>query len=124
MRSAKISDLESKHLEECCEYQSDTRAKFDSPRFVGRHRRYLYPLCLEVAKGEFQPGATLRCQDYPDFYAAIRAYLDSLPQLTIVHAAAVAIANPVDSIWSHDQLSPWQFSIEEMRQARFDTLLP
>lgn len=97
--------------------------EFDSPRLLadigGTYARFV----LEVAKGEFQHSASLRCQDYPDFHAAIRAYLDSLPQMSIVHAA-VAIANPVDGDLVSMTNYHWQFSIEEMRQKLgFDTLL-
>ena len=78
---------------------------------------------LEMGKGDFQYTHSLLCADYADFYSAVKAYLQSLPDLQIEHAA-VAIANPVDG----DQVSMtnyhWQFSIEEMRQKLgFDTLL-
>nr|WP_329604232.1 glucokinase [Undibacterium nitidum] len=97
--------------------------EFDSPRLLadigGTYARF----ALEMSKGDFQHVASLRCEDYPNFYAAMRAYLDGLPALSIVHAA-VAIANPVDGDMVSMTNYHWQFSIEEMRQKLgFDTLL-
>ena len=78
---------------------------------------------LEFAKGDFQYVSSLRCADYPDFYLAVRAYLDSLPNIFIEHAA-VAIANPVDGDLVSMTNYHWHFSIEEMRQKlNFNTLL-
>ncbi len=97
--------------------------EFDSPRLLadigGTYARF----ALEMSKGDFQHVVSLRCEDYPNFYAAMRAYLDGLPSLNIVHAA-VAIANPVDGDMVSMTNYHWQFSIEEMRQKLgFDTLL-
>lgn len=97
--------------------------EFDSPRLLadigGTYARF----ALEMGKGDFQHVASLRCEDYPNFYAAMRAYLDGLPSLSIVHAA-VAIANPVDGDMVSMTNYHWQFSIEDMRQKLgFDTLL-
>ncbi len=97
--------------------------EFDSPRLLadigGTYARF----ALEVSKGDFQHVVSLRCEDYPNFYAAMRAYLDGLPALSVVHAA-VAIANPVDGDMVSMTNYHWQFSIEDMRQKLgFDTLL-
>ena len=97
--------------------------EFDSPRLLadigGTYARF----ALEMGKGDFQHVASLRCEDYPNFYTAMRAYLDGLPSLSIVHAA-VAIANPVDGDMVSMTNYHWQFSIEDMRQKLgFDTLL-
>lgn len=78
---------------------------------------------VEVQKGELLHSRSLLCADYPDFYSAVRAYLDSLPGLKIEHAA-VAIANPVDGDAVSMTNYHWHFSIEDMRQQLgLDTLL-
>ena len=88
--------------------------EFDSPRLLadigGTYARFV----LEVAKASFNT-VPLCAAKTSDFHAAIRAYLDSLPQMSIVHAA-VAIANPVDGDLVSMTNYHWQFSIEEMRQ--------
>lgn len=78
---------------------------------------------LEWQKGDLLHSRSLLCADYPDFYSAVKAYLDSVPDLKIEHAA-VAIANPVDGDAVSMTNYHWHFSIEEMRQKLgFDTLL-
>lgn len=78
---------------------------------------------VEVQKGELLHSRSLLCADFPDFYSAVRAYLDSLPGLKIEHAA-VAIANPVDGDAVSMTNYHWHFSIEDMRQQLgLDTLL-
>jgi glucokinase len=98
-------------------------AAFDTPRLIadigGTYARF----ALETARGEFTQIASLRCADFPDFRAAVTAYLNSILPTRVEHAA-VAIANPV----SGDQISMtnyhWHFSIEETRQQLgLDTLM-
>jgi glucokinase len=98
-------------------------AAFDTPRLIadigGTYARF----ALETTRGEFTQIASLRCADYPDFRAAVTAYLNSILPTRVEHAA-VAIANPV----SGDQISMtnyhWHFSIEETRQQLgLDTLM-
>ncbi|MFZ6815481.1 glucokinase [Undibacterium sp. Rencai35W] len=96
---------------------------FDSPRLIadigGTYARF----ALEVAKGDFQHIDSLRCAEFPDFAAAVSAYLASVPSQHVEHAA-VAIANPVDGDLVSMTNYHWQFSIEEMRQKLgLDTLL-
>jgi glucokinase len=104
----------------------DTRpldAPFDSPRLIadigGTYARF----ALEIATGQFEHIASLRCADHADFHAAVRAYLNGLPVGRICHAA-IAIANPVEGDQVRMTNYHWQFSIEQMRQRLdFDTLV-
>ena len=102
--------------------------RFDSPRLLadigGTYARF----ALELGPGEFTQVASLRCADFPDFHAAVHAYLAGLswqeggPQ-QIAHAA-VAIANPVEGDRVRMTNYHWQFSIDEMRQRLgLDTLV-
>lgn len=95
---------------------------FDRPRLLadigGTYARF----ALETEPGEFTQAQSLRCADHPDFHAAVRAYLDSLPGSAsagvderVAHAC-VAIANPVEGDRVRMTNYHWQFSIEEMRQ--------
>jgi len=98
-------------------------ATFDSPRLLadigGTYARFT----LETAPGEFAHAATLRCADHADFHAAMSAYLATLPEGRI-HHAAVAIANPVEGDAVRMTNYHWQFSIEQMRERLgFDTLV-
>lgn len=98
-------------------------ATFDSPRLLadigGTYARFT----LETAPGEFANAATLRCADHADFHAAMRAYLATLPEGRIQHAA-VAIANPVEGDEVRMTNYHWRFSIEQMRERLgFDTLV-
>ncbi len=96
---------------------------FDNPRLVadigGTYARFT----LETAPGVFERAATLRCADHADFHAAVSAYLQTLPEGRIAHAA-VAIANPVEGDEVRMTNYHWQFSIEAMREKLgFDTLV-
>ena len=88
---------------------------FDNPRLIADIGTTYARFALERNRGEFANVTSLRCADYPTFFAAISAYLTSLAGVRVEHAC-VAIANPVDG----DQISMtnyhWQFSIEQMRQ--------
>jgi len=103
---------------------ANINAQYATPHLLadigGTYARF----ALELGRGDFQYVTSLLCADYVDFYAAIRAYLKTLPAELLIEHAAVAIANPVDG----DRVSMtnyhWHFSIEEMRQKLgFDTLL-
>nr|WP_316642325.1 glucokinase [uncultured Roseateles sp.] len=96
---------------------------FDSPRLIadigGTYARF----ALETAQGEFSHVQSLRCADYSDFHAAVKAYLAMLPPVHVEHAG-VAIANPVDGDQVRMTNYHWQFSIEQMRQQLgLDTLV-
>jgi glucokinase len=70
---------------------------------------------IETGTGQVEHVASLRCADHADFHAAISAYLATLPEARIEHAA-VAIANPVAGDAVRMTNYHWQFSIEQMRQ--------
>jgi glucokinase len=98
-------------------------AAFDSPRLLadigGTYARFT----LETAPGCYGHGATLRCAEHEDFHAAVSAYLATLPEGRVAHAA-VAIANPVEGDDVRMTNYHWRFSIEAMRQKLgFDTLV-
>ena len=100
---------------------------FNSPRLIadigGTYARF----ALEVAQSEFTHIESLLCADYPDFHAAVSAYMAGLPALltaTRIEHAAIAIANPVDGDQVRMTNYHWQFSIEQMRQQLgLDTLV-
>lgn len=100
---------------------------FNSPRLIadigGTYARF----ALEVAQSQFTHVKSLLCADYPDFHAAVTAYLAGLPTVlaaTRIEHAAIAIANPVDGDQVRMTNYHWQFSIEQMRQQlRLDTLV-
>ena len=71
---------------------------------------------LETAPGRLEHRRRLRCGDHADFHAAVRAYLDTLPEGCRVEHAAVAIANPVGGDQVRMTNYHWQFSIEAMRE--------
>jgi len=96
---------------------------YDSPRLIadigGTYARF----AVETAPGRFEHAASLRCADHPDFHAAVRAYLSTVP-VGHIHHAAIAIANPVEGDQVRMTNYHWQFSIEQMRQRlQFDTLM-
>jgi len=96
---------------------------FDCPRLLadigGSYARFM----LETAPGEYSREATIRCAEHADFHAAVSAYLATLPEGRIQHAA-VAIANPVDGDEVRMTNYHWQFSIEQMRERLgFETLV-
>ena len=89
--------------------------RYDRPRLLadigGTYARFT----LEVAPGVFEHTVSRRCADYPDFHAAVSAYLSDLPALSIKNCA-VAIANPVAGDLVQMTNYHWRFSIEEMRE--------
>lgn len=99
---------------------SDTKA---SPRLLadigGTNARF----ALQYDTGDITSIQTLAVAAYPEFTAAVQAYLDSCGKPPVRHAA-VAIANPVQGdqiqMTNHD----WSFSIEaSRRQLKLDSLL-
>jgi glucokinase len=90
-------------------------AAYDQPRLLadigGTYARF----AVETGPGRFERVASLLCAEHADFHAAISAYLATLPDCRIAHAA-VAIANPVAGDAVRMTNYHWQFSIEEMRQ--------
>jgi len=96
---------------------------FDSPRLIadigGTYARF----ALETSRGVFEHTLSLRCADHADFHATVSAYLQTLPELPL-HHAAVAIANPVEGDQVRMTNYHWQFSIEQMRtRLGLDTLV-
>ncbi|MGH8029686.1 MAG: glucokinase, partial [Arenimonas sp.] len=100
-----------------------TAQAFDSPRLLadigGTYARF----ALEVAPGELVHKANMPCADYPDFHAAVTAYLASAPLKSIRHGA-IAIANPVTGDRVRMTNYHWEFSIEQMRERlQFENLV-
>ncbi|MBL8331704.1 MAG: glucokinase [Rubrivivax sp.] len=97
---------------------------YSSPRLIadigGTYARFV----LETAPGAFTHQASLRCADHADFHAAVRAYLDTVPEGLHVEHAAVATPNPVEGDQVRMTNYHWAFSIEQMRQQLdLDTLV-
>jgi glucokinase len=92
------------------------RNPFESPHLLadvgGTYARF----ALETAPGRLEHRRRLRCGDHADFHAAVRSYLDTLPEGCHIEHAAVAIANPVDGDQVRMTNYHWQFSIEAMRE--------
>jgi glucokinase len=96
---------------------------FNPPRLLADIGGTFARFALETGTGQFEHAASLRCADYADFHAAVSAYLQSVPEGRIAHAA-VAIANPVAGDAVRMTNYHWQFSIEQMRvRLGFDTLV-
>ena len=100
--------------------------RFDHPRLIADIGGTFARFALEVAPHVFEQNESLRCEDFPDFYAAITAYLAGLKGVAPgdIKQAAVAIANPVAGDQVRMTNYHWQFSIEQMRQRlNFDNLV-
>lgn len=96
---------------------------FDSPRLIADIGGLYARFALETSYGEFTQQRSLRCADFPSFEAAMSAYLSSLKNSQVAHAA-VAIANPVDGDQVRMTNYHWQFSIEETRaNLKLETLV-
>ncbi len=96
---------------------------FNPPRLLADIGGTFARFALETGTGQFEHAASLRCADHADFHAAVSAYLQSVPEGRIAHAA-VAIANPVAGDAVRMTNYHWQFSIEQMRaRLGFDTLV-
>jgi glucokinase len=78
---------------------------------------------LESSRNQFEQVTALKCDDYPDFISALKAYMAQVAIHDVRHAA-VAISNPVEGDLVRMTNYHWQFSIEQTRlQAGLDTLL-
>ncbi len=100
--------------------------RFDHPRLIADIGGTFARFALEVAPHVFEQTESLRCEDFPDFHAAITAYLAGLKGVahSDIKQAAVAIANPVAGDQVRMTNYHWQFSIEQMRQRlNFDNLV-
>jgi glucokinase len=89
---------------------------FDSPRLIADIGGTFARFALETAPGRFEHATSLRCAEYPDFHAAISAYVGTLPPARQVEHATVAIANPVEGDEVRMVNYHWHFSIEEERE--------
>jgi len=100
--------------------------RFDHPRLIADIGGTFARFALEVAPHVFEQSASLRCEDFADFHAAVTAYLSGLKDVApgAIKHAAVAIANPVSGDEVRMTNYHWQFSIEQMRQRlHFDNLV-
>ena len=100
--------------------------RFDHPRLIADIGGTFARFALEVAPHVFEQSASLRCADFPDFHAAVTAYLSGLADVRQedIRQAAVAIANPVAGDQVRMTNYHWQFSIEQMRERlHFDNLV-
>jgi glucokinase len=78
---------------------------------------------VEREPGVFAQSSAVRCDQYPDLLAALRAYLASVDGPAPRHGA-IAIANPVEGDLVRMTNYKWQFSIEQLRAAvGFETLV-
>jgi glucokinase len=78
---------------------------------------------IEREPGHFEQMRALRCDEYPDFLSALRAYLATVDGSGPRHGA-IAIANPVEGDLVRMTNYRWQFSIEETCAAvGFETLV-
>lgn len=78
---------------------------------------------LEIERGPFVRQATLKCADYADFSDALGAYLATVSDAGVRHAA-IAISNPVEGDLVQMTNYHWHFSIEQTRlEFGLDTLL-
>ncbi len=103
-----------------------TEPRFDHPRLIADIGGTFARFALEVAPHVFEHNASLRCEDFADFHAAVMAYLSGLQGVarSDIKHAAVAIANPVAGDQVRMTNYHWQFSIEQMRQRlNFDNLV-
>jgi len=103
--------------------QSTPMPGTNSPRLLadigGTHARF----AVERDPGVFEQRRALRCDEYPDFLSALRAYLALVQGPTPRHGA-IAIANPVEGDQVRMTNYKWQFSIEATCAAiGFDTLV-
>ncbi len=71
---------------------------------------------IERLPGVFSESRTLQCADYPDFASALKDYLSTLDASEVRHAA-IATPGPIAGDLVRMVNYPWQFSVEETRQA-------
>jgi glucokinase len=95
----------------------------DAPRVLADVGSMYARFTLETSRNQFERITALKCDDYPDFVSALKAYLQQVSDVDVRHAA-VAISNPVEGDMVRMTNYHWQFSIEQTRlQAGLDTLL-
>ncbi|PXX43743.1 glucokinase [Undibacterium pigrum] len=70
---------------------------------------------LESSPGVFESVKVLKCDEYTDIIALLRAYLSTVPA-SKVHHAAFALANPIDGDRVRMTNRDWAFSIEDVRR--------
>lgn len=70
---------------------------------------------LESSPGVFESVKVLKCDEYTDIIALLRAYLSTVP-VSKVHHAAFALANPIDGDQVRMTNRDWAFSIEDVRR--------
>ncbi|MBC3907102.1 glucokinase [Undibacterium umbellatum] len=70
---------------------------------------------LESSPGVFESVKVLKCDEYTDIIALLRAYLSTVPA-SKVHHAAFALANPIDGDQVRMTNRDWAFSIEDVRR--------
>ena len=104
------------------------KAYDDGPRLLadvgGTNARF----ALETGPRSIEAVAVLRCDDFENLHAAIRAYLTQVADVVgrdgPVRHAAIAIANPVDGDVVNMVNRHWSFSVEALRaEAALETLL-
>lgn len=95
----------------------------DSPRLLADIGSTFARFALETAPGTWTAETTLERQRFPDFSAALLAYIHQHPGMRIRHAA-VAVNSPVDGDQVEITNFNWSFSVEAARQtAGLDTLV-
>jgi glucokinase len=95
----------------------------EAPRVLADVGSLYARFALETSRNQFERITALKCDEYPDFLAALNAYLQQVRDVDVRHAA-VAISNPVEGDIVRMTNYHWQFSIEQTRlQAGLDTLL-
>jgi len=70
---------------------------------------------LETAPGRFESLGEFNCDDFPGIVPLVHAYLATLGQVKLLHAA-FAIANPVEGDQVRMTNRDWSFSIEAVRR--------
>ena len=88
---------------------------YNPPRLLADVGATFARFAVELVTGQFDHVTVIRCADHVDLHSAISAYMASLPNGRIEHAA-VAIANPVAGDQVRMTNNPWSFSIEQMRE--------
>ncbi|MBX3619181.1 MAG: glucokinase [Rhizobacter sp.] len=102
---------------------TDTDPTLGEPRLLADIGATYARFCIERERGKFERIAVLPCADYNGFVAVVRAYLDSIPDLSPRHGA-MAIAYPIDGDSVRMTNRDWSFSIRDaQKQLGLSTLL-
>jgi glucokinase len=91
-----------------------TMPSFDTPRLIADIGAKRVRFALETAARQFESVSALAIADHADFHDCVAAYLRSIGNPSVQHAA-MAVANPVDGDLVRMTNAPWQFSIEAAR---------